>query len=370
MKAAPLVVLALLFTTAACADETDGGPTVTASPAPQTPSSTTSRPQSDAPPEADTGARVIGTVATGLQAPWGIAFLPDGSALVTERDSGRVLAIRGKGQPREVGTIEATEPQGEAGLMGIAVSPDFAENSRVFVYVTTAEDNRVLSMEYDGRTLGEPTPIFTGIPKGFVHDGGRLTFGPDGGLFVSTGETGEMELAQDPDSLAGKILKITETGDPFAGDSPIWSTGHRNVQGLAFDDRDRLWASEFGADTWDELNLIERGDNYGWPRVEGRSDQREFTNPRAVWRPEEASPSGLAFADGSLWMASLRGERLWQIPITAEGAGKPVDHFAGKYGRLRAVVQAPDGNLWLATSNTDGRGDVRVGDDRILLVRP
>lgn len=363
MKAAPLLVTAtLLLSMAACTDEAPDEPTVTASSSPESASTTPS-------PTPDRPTAVVDTIATGLEAPWGIAFLPDESALVTERDSGRVLQVTPQ-RTRQVGRIEATAAQGEAGLLGIAVSPDFAQNSKVFVYVTTAEDNRVLSMTFDGSRLGTPEPILTGIPKGFIHDGGRLAFGPDGGLYVSTGETGETELAQDPDSLAGKILKITEDGQPFAGDDPVFSLGHRNVQGLAFDDRGRLWASEFGAQTWDELNQIREGRNYGWPRVEGRGDQREFTNPAAVWSTDQASPSGLAFAEGSLWMASLRGARLWEIPVGASGVGKPVAHFENEYGRLRAVVRAPDGNLWLATSNRDGRGDVREGDDRILLVRP
>ncbi|RYG17468.1 PQQ-dependent sugar dehydrogenase, partial [bacterium] len=163
---------------------------------------------------------------------------------------------------------------------------------------------------------------------------------------------------------------ITEEGKPFDGDDPVFSLGHRNVQGLAFDDNDQLWASEFGSQTWDELNRIRQGNNYGWPSVEGRGDQREFTNPAAVWGTDEASPSGLAFADGSLWMASLRGARLWEIPVNGTKVGTPRAHFTNEYGRLRAVVRAPDGNLWLATSNTDGRGEVREGDDRILVVRP
>jgi glucose/arabinose dehydrogenase len=317
---------------------------------------------------------VAGTVAAGLAAPWGLAFLPDGSALVTERDTTRVLAVpAGGGRPREVGRLEAAQPQGEAGLLGIEVSPDFAEDSLVYAYVSTAVDNRVVRMEYDGRRLGEPEVVLDGIPNGFVHDGGRLEFGPDGYLYVSTGETGEEQLSQDRDSLGGKILRITPDGEPAPGNpregSPVWTMGHRNVQGLAFDDQDRLWASEFGASTWDELNRIERGRNYGWPLVEGRGDQEEYRNPFAQWRTSEASPSGLAYLDGSLWMASLRGQRLWRVPVHEDGSiGRPQDYFVGGYGRLRTVVVTPDGELWLSTSNRDGRGDPAPQDDRILRV--
>jgi glucose/arabinose dehydrogenase len=317
--------------------------------------------------------RVIGTVARHLEVPWGIGFLPDGSALVTERDSGRVLQIS-DGTVTEVGRIDQTRAEGESGLLGLAVSPTYAEDHRVFVYTTTDVDNRVLRMRFvDGR-LGRPTAILTGIPNGFIHDGGRLAFGPDGYLYVSTGETGQGELAQQRDSLGGKILRITQDGDPAPGNpypgSPVWTMGHRNVQGLAFDADGRLWASEFGADTWDELNLIEKGTNYGWPLVEGRGSLSQYRNPQVVWRTDDASPSGLAFLDGHLWLGALRGERLWRVDVHGKHASHPVDFFVGKYGRMRTVVVAPDGNLWVTTSNRDGRGDPAPEDDRILLVRP
>ncbi len=317
--------------------------------------------------------RVVGTIASGLAAPWGITFLPDGTALVGERDTTRVLAVpAGGGAPREVGRVEIAAPQGEAGLLGLAASPTYEEDHLVYAYVSTAEDNRVVRMRYAGGRLGDVDPVLTGIPNGFIHDGGRLLFADDGTLFVSTGETGEEQLAQDRDSLAGKILRIDPDGSPAAGNpvdgSPVWTMGHRNVQGLAFDDRGRLWASEFGADTWDELNRIDKGRNYGWPLAEGRADLDGYRDPFAQWRTSEASPSGLAFLDGSLWMASLRGARLWQVPVTADGTGRPRDWFVGDYGRLRTVVVAPDGNLWVTTSNKDGRGDPAPQDDRILEV--
>ena len=148
----------------------------------------------------------------------------------------------------------------------------------------------------------------------------------------------------------------------------MWTMGHRNVQGLAFDERNRLWASEFGESTWDELNLIEKALNYGWPVVEGEGDLEEYRNPFAQWRTAEASPSGLAYLEGSLWMASLRGERLWQIEVDKEGISAPKDFFVGDYGRLRTVVAAPDGNLWVSTSNRDGRGTPGPEDDQILEI--
>ncbi len=339
-----------------------------ASPSPSSPSSAGSSPA-----EAEVARpRVVGTVATGLVAPWGVDFLPDGSALVGERDTTKILSVA-DGSVREVGRLGGVAPQGEAGLLGIAVSPTFDQDSLVFAYFTSPVDNRVVRMTYDGKRLGTPKVILKGIPSGFIHDGGRLEFGPDGYLYVSTGETGEEQLAQDRSSPAGKILRITTDGDPAPGNpvdgSPVWTMGHRNVQGLAFDDNDRLWASEFGADTWDELNQIDKGRNYGWPLVEGKGDLGAYRNPHAQWRTSEASPSGLAYLDGSLWMASLRGERLWRIPVNRNGTIKqPEDFFVGDYGRMRTVVVAPDGNLWVTTSNRDTRGDPAPKDDRILEV--
>jgi len=340
------------------------------------PDPTSSEPSSA--PATESKPRVTGTVASGLAVPWGIAFLPDGSAIVTERDSRRVLRLTprasGEAEVTEIGVIEEAAPEVEAGLLGVAASPDFASDSTLFFYATTAEDNTVFRATLDGNDLGEPTPILTGIPKGVIHDGGRLAFGPDGFLYVSTGETGDASLAQDRGSLAGKILRITADGDPAPGNpedgSPVWSLGHRNVQGLAFDETGQLWASEFGDQTFDELNLVTRGANYGWPDVEGRGGEPEYVDPSLTWSTEEASPSGLAFADGSLWMAALRGERLWQIPLDGESTGKPVGLLTGDYGRIRTVVTTPEGDLWVATSNRDGRGTPADQDDRILLVSP
>jgi len=314
---------------------------------------------------------VVGTVADGLAAPWGIDFLPDGAAVVTERDTRRVLRVTADGDVSEIGVIDAAAPAGEGGLLGVAVSPSFDDDELLYFYVTTAEDNRVVRATYDGETLGEPEVILDGIPNAFIHDGGRLEFAPDGDLFVSTGEAGEPALAQDFESLGGKILRITPDGEPSPLNSdptsPVWSWGHRNVQGLALDDDGTLWASEFGDSTWDELNRVEPG-NYGWPQVEGRGGRQEFTDPQVVWRTEYASPSGLAFLDGHLWMAALRGQRLWSVDVSAGSAREPQDFFVGRFGRMRTVVVAPDGSLWVTTSNRDGRGDPAADDDRILVL--
>ncbi len=316
---------------------------------------------------------MIGTVARNLEVPWGIAFLPDGTALVTERDSGRVFQI-GRGKVDEVGRVEEARPGGEAGLLGVAVSPSYDRDKRVFFYATASEDNRVFRTTFERGRLGKLRPILTGIPNAFNHDGGRMIFGPDGMLYISTGEAGEPDLAQDPGSLGGKILRVTQDGDPAPGNpdggSPVWTLGHRNVQGLAFDDEGHLWASEFGDDSFDELNLIQKGRNYGWPLVEGKGNEPGMTNPQVTWSTDEASPSGLAFVGGRLWLGALRGERLWRVDVNGLKARNDKAFFVGRYGRMRTVVPAPDGNLWVTTSNRDGRGDPADGDDRILLVRP
>jgi len=344
-------------------EDTSSAPAETASP---TPTESPSAARSARP-------RVIDTVAKDLEVPWGIAFLPDRSALVTERDSGRVLQVKGR-QVSEVGRVDEAEPGGEAGLLGVAVSPSYADSGRVFFYATTAEDNRVFRTTFRNGRLGALEPILTGIPRNSFHDGGRMIFGPDGMLYVSTGEAGQPDLAQDRGSLGGKVLRITEAGKPAPGNpdrsSPIWTWGHRNVQGLAFDDADNLWASEFGQDRFDELNLIRKGRNYGWPMVEGRGEQSGLTNPQVTWATDDNSPSGLAFVGGRLWLGALKGERLWRIDVDGAEARDEKGFFVGDYGRVRTVVTAPDGNLWVTTSNRDGRGDPASDDDRILLVRP
>jgi glucose/arabinose dehydrogenase len=320
--------------------------------------------------------RVAGVVASGLRVPWGIDFLPDGSAVVTERDTRRMLHVDpsgpGPAEVVEVGVVDEAVPAVEGGLLGVAVSPDFAEDRSVYLYATTGADNRVLRAELRGDRLGEPEVVLDGIPKGAIHDGGRLAFGPDGHLYVSTGETGDSSLAQDRGSLGGKILRITPDGDPAPGnpdpESPVWSYGHRNVQGLAFDADDDLWASEFGASSFDELNRIEAGGNYGWPLVEGTGGGEGLVDPQVTWTTGEASPSGLAFAGRAMWLGALQGERLWRVTVRDGRASAPTPFLVGEYGRLRTVVTTPGGDLWVTTSNHDGRGTPAAEDDRILLV--
>ena len=315
----------------------------------------------------------VDTIATGLTTPWGLDFLPDGTALVTERDTAALKAIAPDGAVSDIGTVADVGPGGEGGLMGLAVSPDFAQDSTVFIHYTSSADNRIAALTITDGAIADQQVVLDGLPRNSTHNGGRIAFGPDGYLYVGTGDAQNRPPAQDPAYLGGKILRIDTNGNgadgnPFPESPLVYSIGHRNVQGLAFDEQGRLWASEFGQNTWDELNLIQAGGNYGWPIVEGPTDDPGYVAPQQVWPTDEASPSGIAILGGSVWMTGLRGERLWQIPLTDTGTAAPVAQLSGEYGRLRTVVVAPDGSLWLTTSNTDGRGDVRDGDDRILRI--
>src|SRR6266571_7176829 len=313
-------------------------------------------------------------MARNLAVPWAIAFLPGGDALVTERDSARLLRVTPQGRVSTGGTVPGVEPYGEGGLLGVAVSPSFGRDRLVYLYVSTATDNRIVRFRFSGSRIGPLDALVTGIPRAANHNGGRLAFGPDGMLWAATGEHGEPSLAQDRDSLGGKILRMTPDGRPAPGNpfgTLVWTLGHRNVEGLAWDGAGRMYATEFGQDRFDEINRIEKGHNYGWPVAEGAGGDGSYADPLVTWPPDQASPSGAAIAAGSLWVAALRGERLWQIPLGRTGeVGVPVAHFVSDYGRLRAVVRAPDGSLWCTTSNRDGRGNASQDDDKILVISP
>ncbi|MFJ9820533.1 PQQ-dependent sugar dehydrogenase [Streptomyces sp. NPDC101151] len=374
---AVLAVSALLLT-AGCSSGGGGSPAARGSTTSPGAAASSARATESAPP-AKGSVKVLRTVAEGLKTPWGLAPLPGGGLLVSSRDDGTITRIDEKtGRKTELGTVSGVSPAGEGGLLGIALSPDYASDHMIYAYFTSASDNRIVRMLYDeqkpaGEQLGAPDTVFKGIPKGIIHNGGRIAFGPDKMLYAGTGESGDRGLAQDKESLGGKILRLTPEGEPAPGnpfpDSPVYSYGHRNVQGLAWDPEQRLFASEFGQDTWDELNAIKPGDDYGWPDAEGKSSDAGVHNPIAQWHTDDASPSGIAQVNGVVWMAGLKGQRLWRIPLQGTSASAaPQSFLKGEYGRLRTVVAAGGDKIWLVTSNTDGRGTPRKGDDRVLEV--
>jgi len=318
-------------------------------------------------------------VVTGLASPWSILRVSSQLTLVSERDSGVIERLTPSGAVQKIGTVPGVVHDGEGGLLGLAfleASPG-TRTSWLYAYETTASDNRIVRMTLDDQfALGPPHVILSGLVTANHHDGGRIAFGPDGMLYATVGDAGDTSHSQDLKSLNGKILRMTPTGDvpddnPFPG-SLIWSYGHRNPQGLAWDSHGQLYAAEFGQDTWDEFNKITKGANYGWPIVEGIAHDPRFVDPLVQWPTDDASPSGLVYIDGTFFLAGLGGRRLWVINVDAAGAATAAALYAGTYGRLRDVAVGPDvgslPSLWILTDNTDGRGSPHPGDDRILQV--
>ncbi|MET7425086.1 PQQ-dependent sugar dehydrogenase [Dactylosporangium sp. NPDC005555] len=343
----------------------------------------------------------VSTVARHLDIPWGVTFLPDGSALVTERRTLRILRV-GPGRMTNgalavtpVTKISEATADNEGGLLGIAASPRFAVDQTVYIFYTTRDDNRIAKLK-----LGErPRPILTGIPRGGIHDGGRLAFGPDGYLYATTGEASMTEAAQSLTNLGGKVLRMTTDGrpppgNPFRG-SLIWSYGHRNPEGMDWDADGTMYVSEIGQAVWDELNVIKPGGNYGWPIVEGIGGKPGYIDPVVAWHPEVGVSAGVAVLGDTAVVTCLRGQRVYLVGIHGtgeqeagrrppEGGGpdapgvrwrpaagvtkKPVEALAMQYGRLRTAIKAPDGSVWITTSNRDGRLDrgPSTEDDRIL----
>lgn len=379
----------LLLTTgmlllAACTDAAPRTPgTAALSPSP-VPSPSPSPTAESVGPVAPTGAST--TVVGGLDAPWSMVRLASGSTLVSQRDVGDVLEIVSGGAVRQVGVVPGVAADGEGGLLGLAVlMPDEATvaDAWLYAYLTTAADNRIVRFPLTGGAgsygLGGGEQILTGIPRAGNHNGGRIAFGPDGMLYATAGDAGDRSLAQRGDSLGGKILRLTAEGavppdNPFP-DSPVYSLGHRNPQGIAWDRDGGLWASEFGQNTWDELNRIVPGGNYGWPVAEGVAGAEGMIDPVAQWATEDASPSGLAIVDDTIFMAALRGERLYgitdgvHVPAGSSALVDVVDavpYLVGTFGRIRDVIAGPPGTLWILTNNTDGRGSPGDDDDRIV----
>ncbi len=321
---------------------------------------------------------LLSTVAKNLEIPWAIAFLPDGSILVTERP-GRVRLIDKEGnlQKEPIAEISEVKLIAESGLHGIALHPNFKVNNFVYLYYTYGQNgdqtqNRVSRFAFDGQSFSQEKIIVEGIPGAQFHDGGRIKFGPDGFLYITTGDALEPSLAQNTDSLAGKILRVTDEGKSALGnpfENSTYSYGHRNPQGIAWDKDGRLWATEHGSSATDELNLIEIGKNYGWPTIRGDQSQADMQSPVIQSGSDTWAPAGLAYLDGSLFFVGLRGQTLFEAKIE-NGSVTLVEHLKGQLGRLREVVVGPDNMLYITTSNRDGRGVPTSDDDRIIRINP
>jgi glucose/arabinose dehydrogenase len=310
-------------------------------------------------------------LASRLKEPWGLALLPDGDALVGERTTGRILRVHADRTPPDVlQTITGLDATGDGGLLGLALSPAYREDRLVFAYVTSKTDNRVVKFE-----LGSaPTPVLTGIPKGRTGNGGRIQFGPDDQLYIGTGDAGRPQAAQNKRNLAGKILRVDEFGNASDGNptphSAVYSIGHQSVVGICWNDDDAMFAVD-NAGGGAEVDLISAGRNYGWPLVSGQQSRAGYVAPKLL-TPKATAPAGdCAVVKFGLFVPSLTGERLLAIPLDgAAQPGAPRTLLPGTYGRLRSVVAAPDGSLWLTTSNRDGKGSPVPTDDRVIRIQP
>ena len=322
------------------------------------------------------------TLAVNLEIPWALVFLPDKNILFTERP-GRVRIIDSQGvlNPNPVATIEDVKHFGEGGLLGITIHPNFSNNHFVYFYYTyssTGNDtlNRVVRFKFENSAFSEKTIIVDKIPGALFHNGGRIKFGPDGFLYITTGDSQNPSLAQNKNSLAGKILRVTSDGNP-APDNPfgnlVFSFGHRNPQGITWEGN-TLWETEHGASTLDELNVIEKGKNYGWPVISGNQTRNGMETPVMNSGFDTWAPSGTVFLNGSIFFAGLRGQALFEYNIESKIL---TSHLKGEIVRIREVVVGPasqrgepDNLLYITTSNRDGRGAPDATDDKIIRVNP
>jgi glucose/arabinose dehydrogenase len=320
----------------------------------------------------------VETLVTGLEVPWEIVFLPDGRALVTERP-GRIRVISEGGDLLEQPAAEIpVSALGEGGLLGLALDPEFERNDLVYTYYTTESGMEVARYRLEGTRLVDEAVVLDGILAGPVHDSGRIHFGPDDRLYIATGDAGQEQLAQDPDSLNGKFLRMEES--EYRGDGPgeaeVLTTGHRNPQGFDWQPgSDRLIATEHGDTGNDEVNEIREGENYGWPEVEG-ADHGEFEGPLTVYE-DSIAPSGATFVSlpdsewtGDYLIGALVGEQVRRLSFDGTEVAENEAIFEGELGRVRTVVEGPDGALYALTSNRDGRGTPREGDDRVVRIIP
>jgi len=321
---------------------------------------------------------LLTTIAENLEVPWALAFLPDKSILFTERP-GRVRLIDNNGNLNlsPIAQIEDVKQIGEGGLHGITLHPDFPNNHFVYVYYTYGQNiigtqNRVVRFRYDQGTFKEKTIIVDSIPGALFHDGGRIKFGPGKMLYITTGDAQNPSLAQDINSMGGKILRVTDSGKPAAGNpfnNFVYSYGHRNPQGITWDNKGRFWETEHGQSAKDELNLIEMGKNYGWPIIQGGEQKLGMETPLLNSGSDTWAPAGAAYLNGSIFFAGLRGQALYEASIKNEKV-ELKEHFKGELGRIREVIVGPDNMLYITTSNRDGRGNPNANDDKIIRVNP
>ena len=320
----------------------------------------------------------LSIVARNLEIPWALTFLPDKSILFTERP-GRIRFIDANGNlnPSPIMTLSDVKEIGEGGLLGITIHPDFETNHFVYLYYTYSGNenqtlNRVARYKFENNSLSEQTIIVDRIPGAPNHNGGRIKFGTDGFLYITTGDAQNPSLSQNTNSLAGKILRVTDNGKP-APNNPFnnltYSYGHRNPQGITWDEKGRLWEAEHGSSTLDELNLIEIGKNYGWPEIRGDDKKQGMENPILHSGSDTWAPSGAAYRNGSIFFAGLRGQALYEAVINGNGVTLKT-HLKGELGRIREVVVGPDNMLYITTSNRDGRGIPDSEDDKIIRINP
>lgn len=330
----------------------------------------------------------IEVIAENLYVPWAIAISDEGKLYFTERSGAIRIIEDGKLHPQPLITFRAPfVSQGEGGLMGIALDPNYSQNHYMYVMHSYAEGNRIYNrvvrlVENNNRASIDRV-LLDKIPGGRIHNGGRLKIGPDQKLYITTGDAGNSALAQDPTSTAGKILRIELDGripeDNPIINSPVYSLGHRNPQGLAWNSKNVLYESEHGQSAHDEINIIQPGANYGWPLVQGDEDSTEvkIQKPLIHSGEETWAPSGIAFINqgpwqGKLLISNLRGQQLLAISLNGKGTVvKSIESWLrNRYGRLREVIQGKDGSIYLTTSNRDGRGNPDIADDKIIRLIP
>jgi glucose/arabinose dehydrogenase len=328
----------------------------------------------------------VTVMADGLMIPWDMAFLPDDDGILVTERGGKLLHLTANGHMFSV-PLPRPQPKGEGGLLGITLHPQFAENHFIYVYMTTSEDtkgtkNAVFRYTYENGEVSNEKTIISGIPGALYHDGGRLEFGPDGLLYITTGDAQTSAIAQDLKSLGGKLLRVTDEGgvpegNPFG--TRVYSYGHRNSQGLAWDTAGNLWSTEHGRSGvttgYDELNLIKKGKNYGWPTIEGPATKEGMVSPVLQSGATDTwAPASLLFYHGAsgskLYWGGLRGEALYEVSVDGMTVSNLKEHFKNEFGRIRTVRQGPDGMFYVTTSNRDGRGTPKESDDKLIRVNP